>query len=288
MLDITDLLDGHLPKIRVIDVGALDLGPVGMPYQSLLDRGLVEVIGFEPVVAECDKLNSRYGDEHLFLPYVVGDGHPATFRQCNHSMTSSVFEPNTRLLNRFQNLEHVARVVERREVQTRRLDDIAEVADADYLKVDVQGAEVDVFAGASNLLASVTVIHTEIEFIPLYQGQPLFAEVDQVLRAQGFLFHTLTGTAGRAFKPFVVDGYPNQMLSQLLWAEAVYVKSFMEFDRLSGDKLLKLAVILHEAYGSFDLCALALQHYDAKCGTEIWPAYMKNLGGGVPEAPPLD
>ena len=46
----------------------------------------------------------------------------------------------------------------------------------------MQGAERDVIEGASDTLKGVSVVHTGVEFVPLYEGQSLFAEVDQALR----------------------------------------------------------------------------------------------------------
>jgi hypothetical protein len=77
----------------------------------------------------------------------------------------------------------------------------------------------------------------------------------------------------------VVDNDRDKGLSQMLWSEAIYVKSFLDFGRLDPAKLLKLAVILHEVYGSYDLCALALRHYDARQATAHAAAYVQRLVG---------
>ncbi len=67
------------------------------------------------------------------------------------------------------------------------------------------------------------------------------------------------------------------MLSQMLWADAVYVKDFMALDGLPPEKLLKMAVILHLVYGSFDLALQALSAYDAKMKTSLSQAYFGRL-----------
>jgi hypothetical protein len=86
------------------------------------------------------------------------------------------------------------------------------------------------------------------------------------------------GIAGRQMKPFIVDENPFAPLSQLLYADAaVYVKNFMEFEALAADKLLRLATILHDVYHSYDLCALALDHYDKKKGTSLNQAYIHRI-----------
>lgn len=73
------------------------------------------------------------------------------------------------------------------------------------------------------------------------------------MRKSGFVFHKFAGIAGRTFQPLVVNNDVNMMRSQMLRADAVYVKDFMVLEKLTAEKLLKMAVILHTIYSSFDL-----------------------------------
>jgi FkbM family methyltransferase len=265
-----------LPRIKIVDVGAMTLGDGTEPYARLLQAAPCDVIGFEPVAAELEKLNRKKKEGQHFLPYIIGDGSARTFYECNFPMTSSLFEPNTALLEKFQNLEELVRVVKTSQVATKRLDDIPEVKGTDFLKVDVQGGEMLVFCGATDLLKDALVIHTEVEFVMLYKGQPLFSDIDAFLRTRGFQFHRMSIT-GRTFKPFVKNNDAAAATGQPLWGDALYVRDFMEFDHLAPLALLKLAVILHENYGSFDLAALALEAHDRQTGSRLQPAYIKRL-----------
>eukprot|EP00929_Paragymnodinium_shiwhaense_P032623 TRINITY_DN18052_c0_g1_i1.p1 TRINITY_DN18052_c0_g1~~TRINITY_DN18052_c0_g1_i1.p1 ORF type:complete len:340 (+),score=95.59 TRINITY_DN18052_c0_g1_i1:92-1111(+) len=281
-----------LPRIRVVDVGAMSLGDGDDVWTPLRSVGLVEsVVGFEPVQEECDKLNAMHaassqtsatqlllqpavggaeasssssasaapstsaGCTMRFLPYALGDGSNGQFRTCSAPMTSSMLEPNIPLLRRFVQLEEVTTVVGRSEVQTHRLDDLAEDLGSrvDFLKLDVQGFELSVLKGAEKLLQSVLVLHTEVEFVELYEKQPLFAEVDQYMRQRGFVFHRFASVHGRPLKPLHLLANPLQPISQQLWADAVYVRDMWELSRHSADDLLRLACIMHEVYHSYDL-----------------------------------
>jgi FkbM family methyltransferase len=289
MFSILDLLGSALEPVRVVDVGAMWLGAEHEPCAALMKAGVARTVGFEPVGAECDKLNAMGRTGRTYLPYFVGDGSERTFYLTNTGATSSLYEPNTRLLKRFTHLEELTRTVETSRVRTHRLDDIPEVGGADYLKLDVQGAELDVLRGAERLLGSTLIVETEVEFVPMYVDQPLFADVDRHLRARGFAFHTFLGMAGRTFAPLVTNGNQAAMLRQHLWSNALYVRDFLAFATLEPARLLTLAALLHEAVKSFDLAALALQHYDAKTGKGLWPVYMRRLLGAPPPAPePLD
>ena len=267
----------ELPRLKIVDVGAMTLGEDSDPYSPLLRALRCEVVGFEPLEDECDKLNRSAGEGRSYLPFVIGDGSDQTFYECSAPMTSSLLEPNTALLGMFHGLEELVRVVSTRPVRTRRLDDIPQAKGADLLKVDVQGAELMVFQGAAALLREVLVIHTEVEFVPIYKDQPLFADIDAFLRSQGFVLHKLHGVSGRIFKSIPFVGNDHASINQFLWSDAVYVRDFMTFDRLPPAQLLKLAAILHENYGSHDLAAVALQAHDRNSGGDLHARYLRRL-----------
>lgn len=289
MFSLIQMLGRSAPVIDIVDVGAMWLGAEHVPYRALLQEGRARVIGFEPVQRECDRLNALKLPGHTYLPYFIGDGMDRTFVETNASMTSSFFEPDLEFCGRYNALAEVMQPVERGMVRTTRLDDVSEVANVDFLKVDVQGGELDVFQGASRALEQAVVVQTEVNFAPLYKDAPFFAEIDLELRARGFMFHTFLGIQGRALKPLLVGNDPYKPVRQMLWADAVYVKQFSCLAGLSAAQLLKMAVILHEVYQSMDLAAVALQHHDAKTRGGLWVAYMTRLLNGQkpPPAPPL-
>ena len=275
MFPIASLLPS-LPRLKIVDVGAMDLGDGTLPYADLVKATPCEVIGFEPVQAEFEKLRRQKSNGERFLPYFVGDGSKGIFRECNFAMTSSLFEPNTQLLTKFQSLEEVTRVAKSYPVETTRLDDVPEVKGADFLKLDIQGAELLALRGGEKMLEEVLVIQTEVEFVELYKGQALFADVDSFLRDRNFQFHRMS-SKGLTFKPLILNNNPSAFFSQWLWGDAVYVRNFMNFDKLAPVALLKLACILHENYHSFDLAALALEEYDRQKGAQLNKAYLKRL-----------
>jgi FkbM family methyltransferase len=274
MFAIKEILTPPLPVIRIVDAGAAEYGKD--PYARLSEQGLCEVIGFEPNPENCRKRNASAKPGHRYLPYALGDGRRRRFYECANPLTSSLYKPNAAMLEKFSHLD--LPVVAEHEIQTHRLDDLSEITDIDYLKLDVQGAELDIITGGSRLMARVMVVHTEVEFIPMYQDQPLFGDIDVALRKAGLWLHRLDGMQGRVMKPLMPNNDPFAPLSQILWADgAVYLRSFMSFDETPPDKLLKLAIILHEVYGSFDLAALALRHHDVQTGMNLWEKYLGRL-----------
>jgi len=267
-------------QINILDVGAALIERP--PYQSLVDVGRGRIFGFEPNQQACEQLNREYGSPHRFFPFFIGDGGPAIFHETNWGPTGSLYEPNSQLLEKFQNLAEVVTPVATHAVNTTRLDDIADIGDIDFIKIDVQGGELVVFENASRSLSSALLIQTEVEFVELYKGQPMFADVDTFLRANGFQFHTMNGVSGRAFKPLIANGDVNSAFRQSLWADALYVRDWMRLGDLSETKLRNYAILAHDVLRSYDLAHLVLSALDSRTGGGRAADYLQRLAGNNP------
>lgn len=274
---ILEIIGDRLPVLHIVDVGAMYMGPEYVPYSSILAPGRTVVTGFEPLQAECDRLNAAAEPGHRYLPYCIADGTERTFYITNSGFTSSLLEPNTPLLSAFNNLEELTRVERSERVQTRRLDDVSEITDIHYLKLDVQGAELEVLQNASRLLANTMVVFTEVEFLEMYKGQPLFGEIHSYMRSRGFMLHFLNGVGGRGFKPVTANNDINHPVRQALWSDAIFVPDFRRLHLYPPERLIALAYLLHELYQSVDLVAVVLNHYDRKVGTDLWTSYLVRL-----------
>jgi FkbM family methyltransferase len=264
------------PDIHVVDVGASPLD--GQPiYQPILNHGGYRLTGFEPSAAMYEELTRQPHPKMTFYPYALGDGRDAVLNICFSPGMTSLLEPDLELLGHFHGFGDWGRIVDRQPLTTRRFDDVAEVQEIDFLKLDVQGSELAVLEHATEKLRSVLVLHVETQFVPFYKNQPLFADIDQCLRRAGFLFHKFGPLVSRLFQPLILNSDIYAGLSQILWTDAVYVRSFLEFSHLTADALLKTARLVHDIYGSFDLANLALIHCDRQIGSARSPAYLQRL-----------
>ncbi|MCE9620190.1 MAG: FkbM family methyltransferase [Planctomycetes bacterium] len=264
--------------IGILDIGASHVG-TDPPYKELLTSGLGRLIGFEPNEAACEKLRQMFGPPHQFFPYFIGDGKAATYYETNWVATGSLFRPNTKLLEKFNMLHELTTPVAEHPVQTTRLDDVQGIGDVDFIKLDIQGSELSVLQNAQRVLKDATVVQVEVEFVPMYENQPLFADVDIFMRSQGFAFHAFPMFGSRCFKPLVVDANPMQGLNQCLWSDATYVRDWMKLDELSPDKLGKFAVLCADIIKSPDLCLHILTHLDARSGSTYCGSYLRKLQG---------
>jgi FkbM family methyltransferase len=207
---IKQIIEGDLPTIQILDIGAMPEGDDR--YSSLVNQGLAQVTGFEPNPEQLQKLNARTGP-YRYLPYFLGSGGPATFHIARYPGCSSLYEPDPTVIDLFSSIGAGEPggnfyVVGTLPVETRRLDDISEVSRADYMKLDVQGAELDVLKHGTKVLGTTLVLETEVEFIPLYKKQPLFGDIQTFMAQQGFVLHKMIDVGGRAFRPFVFNRNP--------------------------------------------------------------------------------
>jgi FkbM family methyltransferase len=258
---MTDFLAELLRPERltaIVDVGAYPIDSTP-PYQAMLERRLCRVIGFEPQPEALAALAARKSDLETYLPYVVGDGNSATLRVCRAPGMTSLLAPDPTALRHFPGFPEWGQVIRETAVATQRLDDIAEIDVVDFIKIDVQGSELDVLRNGRERLKDVVAVQTEVSFINLYQGQPAFGEIDAELRAAGFVPHTFVALRKRMIAPLAGNS-PFAGLNQLLEADMVYVRDFMRPERMTAEQLKHLALVAHHCYGSIDLSTNCLHH----------------------------
>lgn len=275
-----DSLPIAVPSLRVIDVGASLVPGVKPVQERLFPRFAGEVIGFEPIARECDRLVRGARPWEKYHPYLLGDGRPKTLHVTRDTYSSSVYEPDQAMIELFQAYGPMFEVIERIELPSKRLDEVEGLeAGADLIKLDTQGSEFDILAHAPRLLRSAVVVITEAFMVPMYKQQPLFADVDALLRAQGFHFHRFLFAGGQKLLPFATGKYGDKAsFSQLLWVDCVYVRALGTIPSLAAESLIKLALLLHECFGSFDLAHYCLAQYDRRQRTDLAPGFRAALG----------
>ncbi len=262
MADASDPLAGLLRAERltaVVDIGAnpIDGEP---PYKKMLAKRLCTLVGFEPQADALAKLNASKGDLETYLPYAVGDGTRGTLKVCHARGMTSLFTPEPRILNVFPGFAQFGKVVGEVEVDTRTLDSITEIAQLDYLKIDVQGGELAIFRNGKSRLGTAVAIQTEVSFMPLYKDQPVFGDIDLALRELGFVPHMFANINKRMILPLHNADNPYTFMNQLLEGDVVYVRDFTFPDRMSDEQLKHLATIAHHCYGSYDLAGNCIHH----------------------------
>lgn len=190
-------------RVSVVDVGARQgLHPRWKRFESLIGA-----IGFEPDVDECALLNSaaaRLPYPATFIPVGLGsvDGASGTLHICRQAGCSSLFAPNEAFAREFPGWPDME-VVRTVEVPLARMDTILRQRSltADVVKIDVQGAELDVLRGMGAELRTTLLVELEVEFVEQYLGQPLFHDVAAFMHASGFALRGLRRTCWRYSLP---------------------------------------------------------------------------------------
>jgi FkbM family methyltransferase len=222
----------------------------------------LRVLGFEPDRVEFDRLvESARGTGHAREYFNVAlHNQPGTLPLylARDRGLSSMFQPDRAFLDRFPDAARFdTEAVQQIEVDT--LDNqlrARNITDIDFLKADTQGSELFVLQGAAQALTDWGVgVEVEVEFTPLYKGQPLFADVDTFMRGAGYLLFDLKPCYWKRAAGWKAGG----SYGQIVWADALYLKSVSALEnslaRLPADvrksKVLR-AISVALLYGSFD------------------------------------
>lgn len=263
MRALYDLL-GLSRLTSIVDVGANPID--GSPsYQRMLDEGMCEVIGFDPQISAQSKLKARQDDNQRYLPLAIGSGSSGLLYECGAEGMSGLLKPDAARLALFPGLSACGEVKTTRMIATSALDALDEVERIDFLRMDAQGSEMAVIGGGARKLIDTVVIQTEVSFVPLYQGQVTFGEIDCELKSMGFIPHCFA--EAKLWPIATKTPLPHVSPQQLLEADMVYVRDFGK--DMEPDQWKHLAMIAHHVLGSHDL---AMRCVESLVGMGALPA----------------
>ena len=259
----------HLDRLKLIDVGAMIHSDDTLQDHlfALAKHPQADLICFEPQDSERVRLQETfepYGFE--ILPDVIGDGEERVFHQSEAGLVSGLFKINAEFLEAFTYPEIAGRFAKETAVQTTRLDDLPELRGADFLKLDMEGAELLALRHAETLLKDVTVVQIECNIIPNQDGGCMYWEVGKFFHERGFLVNKLIPFRILNFKPWTTP--PG--LSQCHSSDFVFVRDFRSRGEWPARKLLNAAIILQDIYDAFDIASLLLKSFDDATGTKLW------------------
>ncbi|PCJ18737.1 MAG: hypothetical protein COB02_09885 [Candidatus Cloacimonadota bacterium] len=255
----------------IMEVGALPLDNNPEPFYQLLDYFPdSNIIAFEVDQKLCDDLNKKHNKNIKFYCNAIGKKEETRkFYNTVHPMCSSLYKPDEPLLKMYNSLE-VVEIKSIESIDTISLDSFVDkhkIEKIDFIKIDIQGAELEVFEGGIKTLKETCAILSEVEFIKLYEDQPLFGDVSSFLEKQGICFHHFLGIAGRALKPLILNNNVNHP-SQHMWADAFFIKDIHYAEKIGDKQLLKIAV-LSAVYNVPDVTVFCLNQYDLRKKTNL-------------------
>lgn len=240
--------------VQVMDVGASFINEVPV-YKKLLDAGVAHLSAFDGDPRQIEKIKLAYGDNATVFSDFLADGSVRTLYIASEaSGMTSLLRPRPDALRFFNGFEQFG-VVERTEmVQTKMLDDLEGIPEIDFLKMDVQGSELEVMKHGRATLRNCVAVQLEVAYFCLYENQPTFGEVDVWMRAQGYVPHCFLGTKRWSISPTIKNGDFRLPFNQLLESDVVYIRDPLKLTELDDLQLRKLAAIAHYCLASYDLC----------------------------------
>lgn len=251
--------------LHCVDLGAR----AGLPEHWQPFAANMTIDAFEPDLDAIDR-GYREKDGVAWFPFgLAAQSGVLPFYLTGVASGSSLYPPNELVMPDYSK-PHYWRVAEIRQLPFMAFSDfLAKYArpKPELMKLDTQGSELDILRSLKdgdwrNALA----VETEVEFVELYKGQPLFRDVDAFMAEKGFELVDMRTHRAYVHREGRTDFYIRRDLNfarprsdfsaRLLAGDALYVRRFEGGVPPNGSGVRKLALI-YCIYRFFDQ-ALAL------------------------------
>jgi FkbM family methyltransferase len=189
----------------VLDVGG-NRGQFGQMLRASGYRG--RLVSFEPVDEAFRELAATAFDDpqwevrHLALGDAPGR---AEMNVAVSSSVSSFLEPTREYVSGYSG----AQTARTETIEVSTLDSLRLPYQRPFLKIDTQGYDLRVLAGASELLKRAVGVQIELSVIHIYEGMPDFIEALIAMRDRGFVpsgFFPLEGVSDSRMRLMEFDG----------------------------------------------------------------------------------
>ena len=256
----------NINKISFIDIGAR--WGIQRPWDKF-PKNYLCYWGIDADAEECNRLNNKVSSSECvkFLPFALSDQKSSeTLYLTKEEGRSSIYKPNYKYINKFYDWDGFS-IKKEIALKTSTLNYVFSENNIkpDFIKIDTQGAELKILKGGSQYLNDLLALEIEVEFIPMYENQPLFSDIDSYLRSKGFEIYDLNRYW--AYQRNMNHNCSNR--GQLIFGDAIYFRSIDSFFSMNfnnenekKEKFLKILCIFF-LYGFFDTAIEYLHHSKA-------------------------
>ena len=257
--------------IIICDIGAAPIDKTEF-IDELFNNTNSKLIGFEPNEEEFNKLEKN-NPRKTFYDYAIGDGSEKYLNICKGVGMSSFLEPDMDYLNNFYWFDEMSKIVKKKKIKTKKLDDIREKID--LLKIDVQGYEYEIIQHGKEKVKNSLVIQLETSPIPLYKNEKTSSEVINQLEKLGFSLHMFNKVNTKPFKPMKINNSIYQGLHHLFQLDCVMINNFQNIDSFNKEDLTKLILIMFYSFKSYDFVDYLIRIMDKKFNLNLIEQYRK-------------
>jgi len=247
----------NLEPITICDIGASPVDKTEF-IENLFNNTNSKIIGFEPNIEEFKKLIETPRKKYFNI--AIGDGNEHELNICHAPGMTSFLKPNLNYLKLFHGFEEWSKIINKKKIRTKKLDDLDEKID--FVKIDVQGYESEVIKFGNDKIKNSLVIQIETSPTPLYKNEKTFSYVSNQLEELGFNLHMFDRINSKIFKPMILNNNKYSGLFHLFQLDCVYIKNFYEIDKLNIENLKKLILILYWSFNSYDIVDLLISKLD--------------------------
>jgi len=184
--DKTSKLFSLLPNgLTLLDIGAA--GGIEPRWEKVCKS--LNYIGVEPDKRTNKELyvESKARNTYILEKFAWDSDTEVEFNLCRKAHVSSVYTPNRELLNLFFDSERFD-ILKTEKVKASRLEVELKEHKVDFIKLDIQGGELNALKGIGDNLRNCLGVEVEVEFSDIYISPTLFSKVYEFLRNQGFYF----------------------------------------------------------------------------------------------------
>ncbi len=168
--------------------GILHIGAhYGEEHSLYKKHGIQNVAYFEPLKSNFNILSKNINDDSLLFNFALGSENKKIemfVETANNGQSSSILEPDIHLLQ-YPHITFDSKEV----VDMKRLDDLGDLLNNkkfNFINIDVQGYELEVFKGAEKTLNNVDYIISEVNRAPVYKDCANIDQLDNFLSNYGF------------------------------------------------------------------------------------------------------
>jgi len=228
-------------KANVVDAGArYGLHPTWAEYEDIFDFSL-----FEPDPSEATRLDDKYSkkDNIVINNKALSDSlGSVTFYMRKHKALNSSLKPNDELIEMDGYKSEEQEITGSSGVEATTIENHFSGQNLDFLKLDVEGAELDVLRGAGKMLtSSVLAVRAEVCFAPVIKDGPLFGDLNTFMTDNDFILLNLDYD-GRGV-PSSAYTMPERF-GLLISTDAVWIKPLHTLLEGSEEEVLRKTVIM--------------------------------------------